>query len=206
MEIDYILQVARPEYHYCLSLVEGVHRHYAKMHDMEYVQVKDAPEVSGWGGWDKIPVLIDLIGRPDTGLVVWLDADVLVVDLSADPREVLGGHLIAMARHPGHERGTTTYNCGVMFVQACPQTHEWLNNVLAHTPGKHPWYEQDIMNHFLEDEQWDGLVKTLPHEWNSTVTLQHSDDCIIKAWHGFRGGPTRRAEYMKKEIEKRNLF
>ena len=199
---DYLLQSARSDYHPHLDLVAPVHRAYCKRHGFEYVVRTNAPHMGSWGGWDKLPLLIDLVCRPDAGMVIWLDADTLAVG-DADPRDALGDALIGMTRHKGRTT-PTTLNCGVMMLRACQPVFDWLVEVLSRQPGVYPWYEQDIMNELLERDEWAGKVVDLPHIWNSTVCLGHPQECEIRAWHG-GGPPAQRLEPMRAEIERRGL-
>jgi len=199
---DYILQQARESYWPHLDLVAPIHSAYAERHGCEYVVERGAEVFHKWGGWDKLPRLIELTGRPDTGWVFWLDADTLAVG-DADPRGVMGDALVGMSRHKGRTT-PTTLNCGVLFVRACTQTHEWLTEVLARQPGVYPWYEQDIMNELLLEPEWAGLVRDLPHVWNSTGCLGHPQECEIRAWHG-GGAHSSRLRAMRAEIERRGL-
>jgi len=200
--IDYLLQQARPSYWPHLDLVERAHRAYAGRHGFEYIVERSVAHFQTWGGWDKIPLLINLTGRPDTGVVLWLDADTLAVGY-ADPREALGDALVGMTRHPGRTTPTSV-NCGVLLMRACPQVHAWLEEILARQPGVYPWYEQDIMNELLEAPEWAGKRVNLPHIWNSTVCLGHPQECEIRAWHGGGSHPERLAA-MRAEIKRRGL-
>ena len=198
---DYLLQQGRRGYWPHLDLTERIHSAYAERHGLQYISHRGAvlPEFVGY--WDSVPLMLDLVTREDTGFVAWLDADTLICD-DADPREALGDYLVGMARHAGPPEH---YNCGVLFVRACPQTRGWLQWVLDEAPGSFPWYQQTVMNRLLTDPQWDGRVLTLPNEWNSTVGQGHSPGCHIRAWHG-TGTVPERVAMMRAEIERRGLW
>jgi hypothetical protein len=198
---DYLLQQSRTEYYPCLDLTAPIHQAYADRHGFEYVVHKGALLPDWTGHWDAIPLMINLAGQADTGLILWLDADALLVG-DADPRDVMAGFDVGMARHPGPPEH---YNCGVLMLRACADTVAWLERILANGPGAYPWYQQVFMNRYLEEPQWAGRVKTLPHEWNSTAVLGHTEDCIIRAWHGYPGGPAARCEALRREIRGRAL-
>jgi len=199
---DYLLQQGREDYWPHLNLVAPLHRAYAKRHGMKYVSYRGVviPEWR-WGGWDHIPLILALVGREDAGWVFWLDADTLIVG-DADPRDVMDGYLVGMARHPGPPEH---YNTGVKFLKACKEVGDLLQRVLDSGPGVHPWYEQNFMNQYLAEPQWAGKIKTLPNEWNSTVVLGHPEQCIIRAWHGFSQRPAARLVAMQREITRRGL-
>ena len=193
--MDYLLQTARGEYQPMLHLTRRIHAEYAQRHNMAYIAHTGAMLPEWTGHWDMIPLLLYLVRRPETGLVLWLDADTLIIG-DSDPREELGDCTIGMTRHIGPPEH---YNCGVLIVRACREVNAWLETVLVLGPGKYPWYQQDIMNAHI------GMidkVATLPHEWNSTVILGHPEQCIIRAWHGYPGGVPGRIEQMELAIAK----
>jgi len=205
---DYLLQSARPSYYPHLDLVERVHRAYAERHRLEYIAIRQVEPFRVWGGCDKLYPLIDLTGRPDTGFVLYVDADALAVG-NADPRIALGDDgLVGMSRHHWIKHPSitteTSINCGVMYLRACPQVHDWLEFVLSECPGVWPGYEQTIMNESLEGAEWAGKYVSLPHIWNSTVCLGHPEECEIRAWHG-GGAHEERLRAMRTEIERRHL-
>lgn len=200
--VDYLVQQGREEYWPHLDMVYPRHRTFAAWHGMGYIAQYDAEQQFAWGGWDKLPLLIELLEREDTGWVFWVDADAVIVS-DADPRTAMGEELIGMARHPGPPEH---YNCGVMFLRGDPRVADWLRRALARAPGGPPYHEQTIMNELLDAPEWAGLVKTLPHVWNSTVKHGHPVDCHIRAWHGMPGGPAARLAPMRAELERRGLL
>lgn len=188
--MDYLVQHGRKAYWQMLDLTNKRHAEYARRHGMSFISHR-GPIVNQWTGhWDMIPLLLYFIRRPNTGYVFWLDADTVICK-DADMRDVLNGHKVGMSRHPGPPEH---YNCGVLFLQACKEVETWLGRVLDLGPGIYPWYQQNLMNEHIGMV---GKVKTLPHEWNSTVVLRHPEDCIIRAWHGSYGGISRRLSLMR---------
>lgn len=200
---DYLLQQATPVYWSMLDLVEPAHRAYAARHRLEYIVERHAPPVSSWVGFQKLPLLKALVERPDTGLVLWIDADALAVGYT-DPRTALGDGLVGMSRHPGRT-APTTVNAGVIFLKGCQRVADWLQMVIDSGPGVYPWYEQDIMDASLAQPEWEGYYVNLPHIWNSTAILKHPKECEIRAWHGFATIPYRAAA-MRAEMVRRRLF
>lgn len=198
---DYLLQQGRSIYWDCLDLTEQIHRNFARRYGLTFISHRGAVLPDWYGTWDSVPLMLDLVQREDTGLVLWLDADTLIVG-DADPREILGECLIGMSRHPGPPEH---YNCGVLFLKACGQVSSLLQRILNNGPGEPTWYQQAIINELLTEPQWSGKIKTLPHEWNSTVVLRHPEQCIIRAWHGSKGGREGRSELIAEEIAKRSL-
>jgi hypothetical protein len=201
---DYLLQQGREGYWPLLDLVAPIHQAYADAHDLTYICHKGAVVTKWPGYWDSVQLMLDLSQDSGTGQVFWMDADVLIVS-NADMRDVLGEHLVGMARHPSNQHGEH-YNCGVLFFRACEQVSDWLRKVLDGGPGEHPYYQQDYMNLYLREPQWAGKVLELPHEWNSTVKLGHPENCNIRAWHGHKGGAVARLQAMQLDIQKRGLL
>lgn len=195
---DYLLQQGREDYWACLDLVRDRHQAYADAHGLEYVVHRGAMLPDWTGHWDAILLMLDLVRRDDTGLILWLDADTLIVG-DADPRLELAGYDVGMARHPGPPEH---YNCGVLMLRAGHDTARWLERVLNSGPGVYPWYQQDFMNAYLAEPEWKGRVVTLPTEWNSTVILGHPERCVIRAWHGYPGGTWARYEAMRKAVQR----
>ena len=204
---DYLLQSARPSYWPHIDLTERVHRAYAERHGLKYVAMRQTGPFTTFPGWDKLPLLIDLTGRPDTGFVFYVDADAMAVG-NTDPRTALGERLVGMSRHTWMKHPSittpTSVNAGVIFLRACPQVHDWLEFVLDNAQGVWPGYEQTIMNESLEAPGWVGKYANLPHIWNSTVCLGHPADCEIRAWHG-GGSEGERLARMREEMASRGL-
>jgi len=197
--IDYLLQQGDSVYWPHLDAVEARHKDFADHNDLWYAVHRGATLPNWSGTWDSIPLMLDLIDHEDARFIFWFDADTLIVG-DADPRDQMtGGELIAMARHPGPPEH---YNCGVVFLRACAQTKALLQRMLDNGPSHYPWFEQNLMNEYLAEDEWAGKVKTLPHTWNSTVVLKHSPDCIVRAWHGYPGGPAARLKAMQAAISK----
>ena len=199
---DYLLQQATPTYWPHLDLTAPVHRAYCERHGLQYVVERNAPPVSSWVGFQKLPLLKALVEQPDTGFVLWLDADALAVG-NTDPRTALGDGLVGMTRHPGRTTPTCV-NAGVIFLAGSQRVADWLQMVIDNGPGVWPWYEQDIMNASLDLPEWEGQYVNLPHIWNSTECLGHPPDCEIRAWHG-GGSPSDRLAKMRSEMARRGL-
>ena len=199
---DYLLQHASGEYVSLLQLTNRLHGRYAERHGLTFV-TSNGRRVPDWHFyWDKIDLLVEILERPDTGFVLWLDADAAAFG-QRDPREALGDGVLGMTRHPGRSTPTTV-NAGVMFLQACPHVVDLLHEAVARGPGVWPWYEQQIINDMLYAQEWQEGFVELGHTWNSTVILGHPLECEIRAWHG--GGPVeRRLNMMRTEIERRGL-
>jgi len=197
--MDYLLQCVSCDYSSMLDLTEGIHGAFAQRHGLTYVAkrgrvMEECPSI-----FDAIPFTLSYLQKPDAGLVIWLDADTLIVK-DSDPHDVLGNHLVGMSRHRGPP--AEHYNAGVMFLKACEATIALFQRVVDNGPGVWPWYQEDFINKYLNEPQWAGKILTLPNEWNSTVVLGHPEQCIIRAWHGYPGGAAGRVKQMELAIAK----
>jgi len=197
--MDYLLQCVSLEYSPMLDLTEDIHRDFAKRHNLTYVSKRGRVMEEYPAIFDAIPFTLSYLKKPDAGLVIWLDSDTLVVK-DSDPHAVLGNHLVGMSRHRGPP--AEHYNAGVMFLKACEEVIALFQRVVDNGPGVYPWYQEDFINKYLNEPQWDGKILTLSHEWNSTVILGHPEKCFIRAWHGYPGGLQERIRQMKLSIAK----
>jgi len=193
---DYLIQHGREEYWGMLDITNERHASYAHRHGMRFVSNRGEVLSQYPGYWDMIPLLLDYIRRSDTDYVFWLDADTVIRD-DADLRDGLNGHNVGMTKHPGPPEH---YNCGVLFLRACREVTMWLERVLDLAPGIYPWYQQDYMNNYIGMLEMHGMVKAMGNEWNSTVVLDHTQDCHIRAWHGTNGGVPTRMSLMRDYI------
>ena len=200
---DYLIQQATDEYWPLMLLTNHIHRTYTDRHDLEFVIQCGRLVEDRHIGWDKVEMLLWLVRMPDTGLILWVDADAMAIG-HRDPREALpDDYVIGMTRHPGRTTPDTV-NAGVIFLRACPQVEEWLMEVQSRAPGVWPWFEQDIMNELLYRPEWEGRYVSLSHVWNSTVIHGHPEECEIRAWHG-GGTPVSRFAKMQADILRRGL-
>jgi hypothetical protein len=154
------------------SFIPYAQRHGYDLHLLTepYEQTRPAP-------WSKVALLRDLLPRYD--LLLWLDADVVIVDPSRD---------IAVRRDPQrflslveHRYGGLRFpNSGVLLVASGSDAAEFLDelwNADAYTD--HRWWENaavlDLLGYDLErpnpvrPSAWRDRTQFLPNEWNSTV-------------------------------------
>jgi hypothetical protein len=152
---------------------------YAKRHGYETC-FDAAPELSP-PSWGKVPLLLRLLESHDA--VLWLDADVMVMDWSEDIADAVGetaavGGLVAHQVEARHCHGMQDVaglcrvpNCGVMYLrrEAAP-----LLSAMLGLYGKyrdHPWWEQAALIELLDrPEEW--RLTNLSPGWN-----RHPFDC-----------------------------
>jgi len=127
--------------------------------------------------WNKVTLIRKLIATYD--LVVWVDADAVVVDLSRDiASEFQTDKWLHIVEIQPPSWGTHL-NAGVFAVRSGPTTASFFREVAQLTPFKHhPWWEQAAMLHLLGYDLWparkarktsysDG-VALIDKSWNST--------------------------------------
>jgi hypothetical protein len=108
--------------------------------------------------WHKIPFLLDALARHE--VVVWVDADAMIVDSRVDIADERRRFRLAIH----HTNGRVIANTGVMVI---PQAHA---DVLADAWERtefldHPEWEQPAIAAALEDRGWP--VDELSKRWNS---------------------------------------
>ena len=190
MRTTLVQQARSSEYGALLDLTEAWHRAYAERQGMAYVRVDGAVAHRSWPAqWDQIQLLANLMDD-GAGLVLWLDADTLVVDPEADLREGLGEGQLAMARHPGPP---AHWNCGVLLARNTPQVRDFLVQTLALGPGEYPWYQQQVMNRLLARPEWGHLISRLDDRWNATFGVTEVARPAVVAWHDGQGAASKLA-------------
>jgi hypothetical protein len=164
-----LLDIARPSF-----------EAYAERHGYDLVLSTTAPaEAAGRpAAWGKIPFLREQLHAYD--VVLWLDADVVIVDGEPDIATQLDDdRFLHLVTH--HFGRIANPNTGVMVWRACPEAHELLDRTWAEdATTDHPWWEQAAMLRVLGYEvdphptcrlaRPDRLlsgVSFLPTTWNS---------------------------------------
>jgi hypothetical protein len=125
---------------------------YAEAHGYELVVAEfDPPSVSRPASWIKVPILKSALGHFDE--VLWLDADVVIVDHSDDiAGSVPGERWQALAQHNSASDGLHP-NCGVWLLRK-PMIPA-LDELWAMTRYvEHPWWEQAAMHELLGYDPW----------------------------------------------------
>jgi hypothetical protein len=178
-----------------LELTVKRHMAYARKHNMEFwcqmgrVQSERPPV------WDKI-ILLQQALRKNYNLVVWIDADAMIVNLNVDLREALSefSH-VGLCRYEGkwRDRGWH-HNAGVIFVRNGPLAGKFFDEVWNSGPSDHVWQEQDRIMDLAEKHP--GVLQTIDSRWNAHPSSK-SDRPVIKGWHGFPGN---KSVLIKKEL------
>jgi hypothetical protein len=139
-----------------------------------------------WGrapAWDKI-VLIQMQLAAGYDLVIWLDADTVVVRPEIDLRTALSeGAPIGMCKHPlpwGAQ--PWHWNSGVIFVRNTKAARWFFDEAWRTDRLAHPWHEQARINELAE--QHPHLIQEIGAEWNCTRGMTFARHPIVCAWHG----------------------
>jgi hypothetical protein len=161
-----------------------MHNSYAAQHALTFCCIRGVVQTDRHPFWDKIR-LIQMMLAAGYELVVWLDADTLVVRPEVDVRTALqDGAPIGMCRNdlpwqdlPWH------YNAGVIFVRNTGSARWFFDEVWKAGYVDHrAWQEQAKINELARKHT--DLVQQLDDKWNCTKGVNSVRDPIIRAWHG----------------------
>jgi Methyltransferase domain/galactosyl transferase GMA12/MNN10 family len=132
--------------------------------------------------WAKVPLVRSLLAQYDW--VLWLDADVVIVDLNADiSAEIQPDKDLYLVEHPW--LGQYTANTGVMLLRSCDWSRAFLDRVWALDEyAEHPWWENaavlELLGYGLEPARlveptpWLRRTKLIDRRWNS-IELDRPD-------------------------------
>lgn len=124
--------------------------------------------------WSKIPLLRDLVQRYE--LVVWIDADAVIVDRNVDiAQELIPDRFLYLVEHT--VRGEPRPNTGVMMLRGGEEATTFLDAVWAlDRYVEHPWWENAAVCELLgyavdpparlDATQWREQTSFLSGRWN----------------------------------------
>jgi len=119
--------------------------------------------------------------------IIWLDADVIIADLSVDIRTAVVPGKIGAVWHDLKQNGQILghHNVGVLAVSNCDEVKIFFDKWLAKYPGKpeFPWLEQGA---FAEVGKETGLIATIGAEWNSVDYVNPCPHPVILGFHGYQ--------------------
>ncbi|MFZ2049614.1 MAG: hypothetical protein WB698_10985 [Solirubrobacteraceae bacterium] len=165
-----------------LALARRTIEPYARRHGYDLRLHSEAVDASRPAPWSKIKILRDLVERYE--LVVWLDADLVVVDARVDlASELEEGKLLYLVEHRGP--GWQMPNTGVMMLRGGPETAAFLDAVWElQQYVNHRWWENaavcELLGYQLDPpapvQTTPMLVRTklIPQSWNSIVSPEWS--------------------------------
>ncbi len=180
-----LLQMADGKHLGLLDLVANHHAKYAEAHGMIYASYRGRVELGLPASWSRIPLVLNhFAGGAD--VVVWLDADAVVVDFSQDitaacPFGVGMSH---------YDRPFSHHQAGVFVAHRSAKTVDFFERVLQSSrqndydvPGPFGKWEQQPMNEIGREL---GIIATIGQRWNYIPAYA---DAVAKvavyAYHGY---------------------
>ena len=200
MKDTILIQQVYPGYGFegMLTLTEAHHRDYCELYGMDYQAVYDEvfPHDPVIGSYAKIE-LIQRAMQQGYEYIIWLDADTLIKDISADLRDALvlkkiGAcwHRIPQLKH---------WNVGALYIDNCHATekfiHEWRG---VYPPPKDGWNEQGVFNRLAMQSD---CVVTVSDKWNATIDVSMVPDAVVLGFHG-QGDAAFRTQFMTDIMQK----
>jgi hypothetical protein len=150
---------------------------YARRHRYDLHILTEPYEATRPAPWGKVALLRDLLRRYD--LVLWVDADVVIVDPTEDIASRRDpDRFLALVEH--RYDGMRFPNTGVLLFGAGAEASRFLDELwAADAYTKHPWWENaavlDLLGYDVErpnpvrPSAWRDRTQFLSNEWNSTV-------------------------------------
>jgi hypothetical protein len=157
---------------------------YAERHGYDMVEVRHRLDPSRPPSWDKVPLLRSLAREYD--VVVWVDADAIVVDDAPDiesdlqPRKFL--HMVEHRLRTGR-----LPNAGVLALRGGPLSMRFLDRVWAQRQYvNHKWWENAAILQLLGYRDRDGVRASVPSPWRLGFGL------LDNAWNSIPLDPSPR--------------
>jgi hypothetical protein len=152
---------------------------YAERHGWDLVVSNDGVAHGRPPSWAKVPLVVDLLRRYE--LVLWLDADAVIVDGSCDvASELRLGRQLYLVEHKHDPTGEVTANAGVFMLRAGRWAERFLADVWAQADlVQHRWWENAAIMRLLgyridpqparreRKTRWRLGVRFLDVSWNS---------------------------------------
>lgn len=167
-----------------LKLAALSFRPYAKHHGYDLELRTEVLDTTRPAPWSKIVLLRSLIERYD--LLLWLDADLVIVDRSVDLAvELEEDRFLYLAEHATREGRMP--NSGVMMLRSGEQTVDFLDEVYAQEDLiHHRWWENAAICRLL-GYQLDPVGPGSP-----TELLEKHTKLISSRWNSIRDAPAQR--------------
>lgn len=175
---------------------------FAERHSYDVVAFRSDEHAKGRPpSWGKVRLLRGLLERYD--VVLWLDADTIVLDSSVDPADLLGPDdyqaLVLL-----EQQGRVFPTCGVWLLRSTPKAKAFLDAVWAmeeHTD--HHWWEQaavvQLLGYLIPPDngsaptEWSRGTVLLDETWNCMPLVSRTlDPCRIRHYAGEKNAVRRR--------------
>ena len=168
-----------------LDLTENWHKEYAAKHGLAYIARRELTLPNCPAPWSKVPLILDLL-LAGHAPVVWMDADVVVVDGARDISRACDDGIGCVY----YDQPWPHFNTGVMVLWPSPEVVELVREVLRfagrpHTlpptiPGGGFW-EQPYFN-FLDGDR--GILRRIAPDWNAIEGITPCEALAVAAGHG----------------------
>jgi hypothetical protein len=164
-----------------LALASRSFRRYARAHGYELALRTEAFDRSRPPAWSKVLLLRELAAEHE--LLLWLDADLVIVDCSLDiASELEPGRFLYLVEH--RTREGVVPNSGVMLLRGGPETVEFLDEVYAQEDLiDHRWWENAAISRLL------GYELDPPRRGAPTPLLTERTKLISARWNSIPGAP-----------------
>jgi hypothetical protein len=149
---------------------------FAAIHGKELIVAPTAVSGGRSPGWAKVTLIRELLDEFDE--LLWVDADAVIVDPSADPCRLLGpGRPMGMVVH--RYRGLEVPNMGVVALRAGRFTRRFVDRLWSGEIPGHPWLDNapalDLLGYDVNSPRRDtrrltaasARVVELDPSWNS---------------------------------------
>jgi hypothetical protein len=175
-----------------LRLASITFRRYAKRHGYVLALHDEVIDGSRPPAWSKVALIRSLLDKHE--LVLWLDADIVIVRSDRDIADELpGDRFMAMVEHT--VGGKVNPNTGVMAIRSGDEARRFFDAVWQKTEYlNHRWWEQaavmDLLGYDPEtgervrESEWHDRVHWLGKEWNS-IRDDPAPQPRIRHWPGF---------------------
>ena len=172
---------------------------YCLTHQMDYQLVArdlgDLSPAGEWGHWIVAQLLTEFL-EMDYKYIIYLDADTIIADMTADLREACMEDKIGVVWHNLSmlTPDISHYNVGALYISNTPKIREFVSQWLAGYPGtrQFPWLDQGVFG--IVGERM-GIINHLDNRFNAGH-VSPSDHPVVLGLHGLRN----RYETMKQKI------
>jgi len=191
---------AGSEYAEAVKLTLPRHLDYARLHNFDYDFyygdiIKEWPLSAG--GWAKLPIIIRALER-GYKYIVWMDADSLIADMSADLRKGCPPDGIGFVVHSADVKH---FNVGNIYITSSPRVREFLLDWVSWYPGPASWHEQAVLNLLALAPVYSGIVQEIDPKYNSCRSGgSHVPGAVVEGFHG-EGDVANRIKLMRKFLK-----
>ena len=171
-----------PDY---VAMTDALKCRYCHVYGIEYVRMAANPHPEIRPEWQKISVLLGLVGKYDW--LVWMDCDAAPLNIEFD----LPGYLSSVEGHVVMRKDVNGWNAGVFAIPNDRRCIKWLKHVnsLRNEARYHVgFYEQQAMADTLDEVKWRDIVVEPPDEigWNNYldgIYGRTGDPNVFQQWH-----------------------